>query len=200
MDFLSSVDETILKEAIKIVEEAQSRGIYLRIMGALAIMLHSMDHAEMFKNLKRLGSEEKFFTDLDLVGYGKQRGKIRDLMEKEFNFTADRYTLLFYRDRMIYYHPNNTYYVDIFLDKLCFSHDIDLRKRLELDFPTITLADLVLEKLQIHEINEKDIKDVIILLRAHEIGESDEKEVVNAKRIASVLADDWGFGMILKLI
>jgi len=65
--------------------------------------------------------------------------------------------------------------------------------RLELDSPTITVTDIVLEKVQIHEINEKDIKDLIVLFRAHTIGERDEKEVINAKYIAKVLADDWGF-------
>ena len=64
---------------------------------------------------------------------------------------------------------------------------------MELDSPTIPLADLVLEKTQIHEINEKDLKDLIVLIRAHEIGETDEKEVINAKYIAKVLAQDWGF-------
>jgi hypothetical protein len=71
-------------------------------------------------------------------------------------------------------------------------HDIDFKGRLELDHPTIPLAEMLLEKLQIVQINEKDVKDVIILLREHEIGDKDE-ETINAKYIAKLLADDWGF-------
>jgi hypothetical protein len=198
MEILDLADEAMIKIATKIVEEAQSRGIYLRIMGALAIFMHSMDYIDIFKSLKRLGSDRRFFTDIDLIGYSKQRGHIRNLMEKYFNFAIDRYMLLFYKDRMIYY-SNDAYHIDVFLDKLCFSHDIDLRGRLELDYPTITLADLLLEKFQIHEINEKDIKDVIILLRAHKVGDVDGKDILNAKRIAKVLSNDWGFWYDFKI-
>ena len=100
--------------------------------------------------------------------------------------------------RLIYYHPNNAFHVDIFFDKLEFSHDVVFgnkpgRGRLELDFPTITLADLVLEKTQIHEINRKDIIDLIILFLGHEVGEASGREVINGKYIASVLSKDWGF-------
>ncbi len=46
--------------------------------------------------------------------------------------------------------------------------------------------------MQIVEINEKDLKDSIVLLRAHTVGDTD-KDTINAKRIAKLLADDWGF-------
>ena len=81
---------------------------------------------------------------------------------------------------------------DSFFDKLAFCHTINFAGRLELDSPTITLGDLLLEKMQIVEINEKDIKDTLIMLREHEIQES-EKESVNARYIAKLLSDDWGF-------
>jgi hypothetical protein len=72
------------------------------------------------------------------------------------------------------------------------NHAIDFKNRLELDFPTISIADLLLEKMQIVQINEKDIKDTIILLREHPVGDS-EKETINANYVASLLAEDWGF-------
>ena len=72
-------------------------------------------------------------------------------------------------------------------------HKIDFRKRLLIDYPTISLADLLLEKLQIVEINEKDVKDVIVLLSDHKIGDKDEKETINIEYIADLLSKDWGF-------
>lgn len=59
-------------------------------------------------------------------------------------------------------------------------------------YPTITLSNIFLEKTQIVELTEKDIKDVIILLREHEVGDT-EKETVNARYIANLLSRDWGF-------
>jgi hypothetical protein len=60
------------------------------------------------------------------------------------------------------------------------------------DYPTIPLAEMLLEKLQIVQLNEKDVKDVIILLREHEVGEGD-KETINSRYIAKLLSEDWGF-------
>jgi hypothetical protein len=97
---------------------------------------------------------------------------------------------------LIYHHPKDLYHVDIFFDRLEFSHDVYFgefgRGRLELDYPTIPLADLLLEKLQIHKVNMKDIVDMIVLLYGHEVCSSD-RECIDSKYIAKVLADDWGF-------
>ena len=83
--------------------------------------------------------------------------------------------------------------VDVFFDRLDMNHIIDFKNRLELDFPTISLADLLLEKMQIVQINEKDIKDTIILLREHPV-EDPDKETINANYVASLLAEDWASG------
>jgi hypothetical protein len=72
------------------------------------------------------------------------------------------------------------------------SHRLDLRGRLELDFPTVPLTDLLMTKLQIAELNEKDVKDMICLLNDHELAESDVPEKINSKYIADNCAGDWG--------
>lgn len=65
--------------------------------------------------------------------------------------------------------------------------------RLELDYPTITLADLLLEKLQIHQINEKDVKDTIALLRMHELADGTRSEAIDIQYVSRLLSDDWEF-------
>ncbi|MEM4536828.1 MAG: hypothetical protein QXP92_06280, partial [Nitrososphaerota archaeon] len=97
--------------------------------------------------------------------------------------------LLFFKDQVK---------VDIFFDKLEFSHDVFFgsepgKGRLEIDYPTISLTDLMLEKLQIHQINKKDIIDIIAVLIVHDVGDTTEKEVIDGKYIGSILSDDWGF-------
>ena len=192
-------DEVFINDAFRIVNEAEKKGIIIRLIGAVAIRIHSKEFEELHKRLGRLGSGKGSFSDLDFVGYGKQSAKIEKFFQKDLKFIPDRYVNTYFGyKRLIFYHPEGFYHSDVFFNALEFSHDIFFGKepgkgRLELDSPTITLADLVLEKTQIHDINEKDIKDLIVLFRAHDIGETDEKEIINAKRIAKVLADDWGF-------
>ena len=95
--------------------------------------------------------------------------------------------------RLIFFDPNTEgLHTDVFFDKLEFCHDIPFKGRLEVDYPTLPLAELLLEKLQIVQINEKDIVDIIMLTREHDMGSSD-KEVINADRIAKLLSEEWGF-------
>ncbi len=56
---------------------------------------------------------------------------------------------------------------------------------------TLDVTDLLLTKLQIVELNEKDVRDVCALLLDHPLGDRDA-EMLNAGRIASLCADDWG--------
>lgn len=193
-------DDMLCHDGEEIVKIAESEGVVLRLMGALAVRIHSEDFACLHKEMDRLGNgKEHSFTDIDLVAYSKQRKKIISIFEEKLKYKPDNYLMaLFGKFRCIFYHPQKGYHVDIFFDKLEFSHDIYFgnkpgKGRLELDTPTISVSDLFLEKAQIHQINEKDIKDLIVLLRAHEIDEEDGKQLINIKYIGDILANDWGF-------
>ncbi|MBA2682484.1 MAG: hypothetical protein H0U76_29340, partial [Ktedonobacteraceae bacterium] len=87
--------------------------------------------------------------------------------------------------------------VDIFIDKMHMCHTIDFRERLSLDPRTLSLSDLLLTKLQIVEINEKDILDVIALLCDHEI--VTREPGIDAGYIAGLTAHDWGLQKTLEL-
>jgi len=192
-----SKDESLIADAQKIVEEAEKRKISLRILGALAVRLHTLQLEKLYTSLDRLDGQKDQFTDIDLIGYSKQTSDIYEMF-KELNFVVDKHVAAYFgKVRGIWYHPQNIYHIDVFYDKLPFSHNVDFgskpgRGRLELDYPTITLADIVLEKTQMHQIGEKDIKDIIVLLIGHELGTS-EKENVNLARICEPLKNDWGF-------
>jgi hypothetical protein len=75
---------------------------------------------------------------------------------------------------------------------LDYNHPIDYRNRLNLDEYCVSLADLMLQKLQIVQINDKDIKDAMLLLLAAPLGDKDKHEI-NAQYIAKLFSDDWGF-------
>ena len=175
-----------VEEAFRIIKNAQDKATILRAMGATAIRIHCPNFTGLHKSLGRE------LTDLDVVGYGKQAGGFTKLMVT-IGY-EQRMLQPFYRqeNRQIYIDNFNKRVVDVFYDKVVMCHTIDFRGRLEADFPTIPLAELLLTKMQIVEFTEKDLKDTIVLLREHEIGEND-KETINCSRIADIVADDWEF-------
>ena len=81
---------------------------------------------------------------------------------------------------------------DVFFDKLSFCHDIVFAGRLDDETVTIRPSDLLLEKLQIVQINEKDLKDLAVLLREHPLGD-DEADAIGAAYVAGRVSGDWGF-------
>jgi hypothetical protein len=82
--------------------------------------------------------------------------------------------------------------IDVFFDKLDYNHPIDYRNRLDFHPYCVSLADLMLQKLQIVQINDKDLKDAMLLLLAGQLGDTD-LGALNARYIAKLFSDDWGF-------
>jgi hypothetical protein len=180
----------IFSEARTLVEKAQSEGIILRVLGGLAVRLHCREFLNLHQNLGRATE----LADMDLITVGQNQKRLEPFF-KQNGFNPDpkvRRTPAIWAYRHMYLRADGKSHVDVFFDKLEMSHTIDLRERLTFDSPTIPLADLLLAKLQIHEINEKDVKDAIVLIRAHEIADSDH-ESINEKYIAQLMSQDWGF-------
>lgn len=201
--FVALDDEEFLREARKIVHMAQEQGTVLRILGSLAIYAHSIHVPECIAFFHRVGRVREgapLFTDLDLMGYASQGRSISKVFDG-LGFKPDDMINGFFGDRrLIYYERTDRFHVDIFLDKLEFSHDVLFGKRpgngrLELDSPTISLTDMVLEKLQIHRIGRKDLVDLLVLFLGHEVKarSNGDREAIDAGHIASLMADDWGF-------
>jgi len=176
-----------IDEARRLVDAARARGITLRIMGATAFMIHSSRFSHLQESLARE------ISDIDFMSYSAQRDKIVDFFLKMgYQFDRRRLMIMRYFNRYIFDDPENKRVSDVFFDRLEMCHTIDFKDRLEIDYPTVPLADLLLEKLQIVQIMEKDVKDCVILLREHEVGNKDQ-ETVNAEYISELLSKDWGF-------
>lgn len=196
-------DNELIKQAVDLVSSARSKGIELRTLGSVAVYLHCLTHdptlANLYSKLSRLGEGKPLFTDLDLIAYSSQRSNLMKFLEKDMRLTPNlRFNSMFALKRMIYYHGDE-YSIDVFFDKLEYSHDVPFGSkpqngRLNLDFPTITLADIVLEKLQIHDINQKDIIDLNMLFLYHDIANGiSDTDLIDGSRILQFVADDWGF-------
>ncbi len=175
--------------ALEIVDQAQKQGLHLRLLGAVAFRIHCPGHATMQESMNRV------LTDLDFAGYFKEDRAVEKFFTNGLGFATQQAALTpgLFVGRKIYHDPTGQRpHVDIFFDKLDMCHVVSWEGRLDIDTPTICLADLMLEKLQIVRLNEKDVKDMIMLLLEHEVGGSD-KEIVNGKYMAKTFGKDWGF-------
>jgi hypothetical protein len=173
-------------DALGIIQAAKQKEIALRLMGATAIYYRCPKSRNITNALNRP------LTDLDFMTLSKYIRHIPDLFLNLGFEENERVNALYGLRRQIYTDPKKGRHVDVFVDRLTFCHELDLTRRLEIDPITLTLADLLLEKMQIVKIGEKDVKDTIILLREHELGEGDDG-TINVRYISKLLGDDWGF-------
>lgn len=186
--------EVFLDEARRIAGEGEKRDLTLRVLGGVGIRLLTPDHVEVAQRLGRLGEGEQEFTDLDFMSYKNQRDQMKRFFE-DLGYAKRRATLsTAASERQIYFHPDGWFFVDVFFDKLLVAnHPLDLRGRLELISLTLTPTDLLLEKVQIVNMGDKDVKDTVVLLLAHDVGDSDGNGEINGQYISRLLSADWGF-------
>ena len=176
----------VVEEAKRVLKASADKGIILRLLGGLAIRLHCPSATH--RSLKRK------YPDIDLVGLSKQGELIEKLFDELGYIPNKKFNALHGTERLQFGEMINERIVDIILDKFKMCHKLDLRKRLEIDDLTVSLADLLLTKMQVIKLNEKDVRDVIALLRDHELGNTDhDQETINVDYIAIVCSKDWGW-------
>ena len=177
--------EKFENELKHILQVSQDAGILLRVIGSLAFQMHCPQFGYLQAAMGRA------YTDIDFAAYGKQSKPIQNLLTS-LGYKENREVFISSEGmRSIFENSAAGLHVDIFYDKLDFCHTIYWKDRLEVDIPTIPLAELLLEKMQIVQINEKDVIDTIMLLLEHALGDSD-RETINIQRIAKLCAGDWG--------
>lgn len=131
----------LVEEALRLIDAAEKRRIVLRLMGAGAVRFH----CSKFRHLHLSMGRE--LTDIDFMSYGRYNRVVGDLFpELGYASTVSKLVALAGKKRHIYYDKSRGIAVDVFFDKLEMCHTIDFSGRLEADYPTIPLAELLLEK------------------------------------------------------
>lgn len=173
----------IIDEARRLTTAASEQGVPVRLVGGLAVRLRSDATfepalAREYKDIDLVtvkGGSKKASAFLEGMGYAPHR---------EFNSLSGG-------ERLLYHDMAHARQLDVFVGSFRMCHAIPLSDRLTVDDRTIPLAELLLTKLQIVKLNEKDLRDIIAILHHHDVADHDG-DTINAARIAALCADDWG--------
>jgi hypothetical protein len=181
-------EQGIISDARRIVDEAEKRGITLRLLGGVAFKLR----CESCSAPLLLRST----ADIDLAGLSRQRSSIEKLLVG-FGFSAGFNAFRY--ERLIFHDECTNRKVDVFLDNFQMCHKLRLKERLALDEKTLTLADLLLTKLQVYEFTEREYKDVLALFSDFGVVLEESRSAINGKYIAKLCSADWGLFRTLTL-
>ncbi len=179
-------------EAQRLLSLADEDGVILRVLGAVAFARRCPTHAYLRERLGR------HYTDIDFAAYGRQAQEVRAMLAAAGYVDDPQVFVDSEGSRVVAEHPETGLHIDVFFDKLEFCHTVYWKDRLEIDPDTIPLSDLLMQKMQIVEINEKDLIDTIMLLLEHPLGDTD-RDTINIARVAQICAKDWGWWRTLTM-
>jgi len=172
-----------VEEAARVIEAADANRVVLRLFGGVSFWFRCPS--------AKLPTLQRKYVDVDFMGHSKQSKEIKQLFVTLDYVPRDKFNAMQGYRRLIFNDMANQRRVDVFLDVFEMCHSFNLRNRLEVDSKTIPLADMLITKIQIIAVNEKDLKDAVCLFVDYDVGTSD-KEMINGAYIANLCASDWG--------
>jgi hypothetical protein len=182
--------EDTIAEAERVAEAAREQKVAVKLLGGAGIHLHSPSarHAPL----------KRKYGDLDYVIATKDRKAALAFFPSIGYEANERFNLMQGDRRLYFFDGSNGKQVDVFIDVIRMSHVIDLRGRLAHAGPSASPSDLLLSKLQIYEVNHKDLVDLTALVLDHPIAERDD-EAIDATYVARLTADNWGLYRTLQI-
>ena len=184
--------DTLRLEAESLVAGATDAGMTVRVAGSMGIAMHCAEASAA------MDAAERRAKDIDVVVRHGDRARLRAWLEAR-GWAVDRDMLVAMEgERFAFRHPGTGLDLDVFVDRLEFCHTIELESRWTRHETTLPIEDLLLQKLQIHDLKPADAIDTAIVLATHDVAAAGEQAGADGERIdggyvAAVLARDWGF-------
>ena len=173
-----------LPEAIALAEGARKAGVGLKLLGGLAVRVLTPD----------LPPRLRPGQDMDFACLSKGRKATATFLEDN-GCEPDRRFNNLNGDRQMYFTAPSGRPIDVMVDRLTMCHVLDFRPGYgRLPF-TVDAVDVLLSKLQIVELNEKDARDIVQLLAGLPVRESADgtsQPFLDTKRFGQLLAARLG--------
>jgi hypothetical protein len=161
--------------ALQVIDTAREADVTCRLFGSLALAF--------YVPLEKLSERPRPVKDIDLIARSKDRRKLQDLM-KALGWSLDETLLLVAEKRETYYQADKESTLDLYYDEIDGNHELDLRGRLSQAYPTLSVIDLLLTKLQRQRPRPEDLWDISCLLKA-------PRSKDDVEYFSRLLARDW---------
>jgi hypothetical protein len=180
---MSAIRSDMAEEAVRVAEAAEREGLALRLLGGVAIKLRAKDGLHP--------AFEREYADLDWITARRSSASAQRFFEAQGYRPHVRFNTIHGQERLLFFDEQHGRQVDVLIGVFRMCHEIRFGERLTLEPLTVPLAELLLTKLQIIELNEKDVRDALALLYDHPVEDKDG-DAINGAQIARLCAADWG--------
>ena len=182
-------------EALRLLSSIEAEEVEARLMGGMAIRLIAGERLDP--------AFEREIADLDFISARGEGRRLGELLAASGYEPEEQFNALNGARRLLFNDPVHGRQVDVFVGSFEMCHTLPLAERLQARPRTLPAAELLMTKLQIVELNEKDRGDIFALLLAHEVAEADldaaGADAIDAARIATLTSRDWGLQRTFEL-
>ena len=179
---MTAILPSVVDEAERLLDQAERTGSTVALLGGIAVRLHAPEVPAAL---------DREYKDIDFA-VPKGRGSDADKLLRGAGYEPEiAFNAMMGKERMLFHDTQHGRQVDVFVGSFRMCHEIPFGKRLAPGARTVPLAELLLTKLQIIELNEKDVRDTVLLFHGHEVADHDD-DAVNGARIAELCSGDWG--------
>jgi Uncharacterised nucleotidyltransferase len=177
------IEHELIDEASRLLAAAEAEGVQMRLLGGAGVrlLLGERLHPRFQREI----------DDLDFITTRKAGPAVERLLQREGWQPQARFNALHGHRRLLFEDPLANRKLDVFVERFEMCHSLPLARRLEVHAKTLPGAEMAMTKLQIVEVNAKDLLDLYALLDALEVAEHDQ-DAINAGRIAELTRGDWG--------
>jgi hypothetical protein len=174
--------DDLFDDALELVQAAGRERVTLKLIGGLAVRALCPAFPPRRRDQQ----------DLDFASTSAGRAAVTAFLAAR-GFEADDHFNQIHGHKQLYFRSPTGRSVDVLIDRLEMCHTLDFRDRLDRMPLTLDVTDLLLTKLQIVELNEKDSADVLQLLGGYPVRPGDEASTIGLARFGDVVRDDWGW-------
>jgi hypothetical protein len=180
-------NDVLVADVKALFDVGESAGLSMRLLGGLAVRMVCPSSANP--------PFDRACSDADCVVLADST-KVQSFLCAQGWIPAAEFNLYNGDRRLLFMSPGGSK-LDVFLNGFSMCHDFVFTGRIPPQGYAVYPADLILTKLQIHEVNHKDLQDAACVFLDHCVCEGGEvpdrlETGINADYIAGLCSADWG--------
>ena len=172
----------LIEESRRLVDASNKKGVLVRLLGGVAVYLQSPQKGPLLP---------RPINDIDLVTRRGARTAVTGVLVAAGYAPDEMFNALHGSRRLLFFDDANGRKLDVFVGEFAMCHQVPIADRLDREPLTVPLAELLMTKLQIVQLTERDQRDIYNLVFHHDVTASGG-DAIEADYVGELCARDWG--------
>ena len=172
----------LIEESRRLVDASNKKGVLVRLLRGVAVYLQSPQEGPLLP---------RPINDIDLVTRRGARTAVTGVLVAAGYAPDEMFNALHGSRRLLFFDDANGRKLDVFVGEFAMCHQVPIADRLDREPLTVPLAELLMTKLQIVQLTERDQRDIYNLVFHHDVTASGG-DAIEADYVGELCARDWG--------